>query len=185
MGAQHSPAPNTILGAVHWYADIHFGTHLWVCQMMLGLGENPKHKEEDFLNPQRGDLWDFFQESTLRDGMLGLYLFTDRDHGSILCMVETTLPYDAEITEQQLLNLVQDFRDYVRSLALAKSGDGALITDPNDPRYNEASNQEWLREVNELNQVLGATFEVAKERLRSEGVEVKDSADEPEDEIPF
>lgn len=185
MGKKDTPAPNTILGAVHWYADMHFGTLLWVCQATLGYGE-PGHKDADFLNTKKHYVRDFFNEVELRNGMLGLELFADSDWRlTVLCEIETKIPYAESISDEDLLRLVEDFKEYVRSLPPAKSGDSALITDPANPLYYGEFNREWLLCVTEMHDTLNAAFEAAKIELHSEGVEVTDSVDGSDDEIPF
>ena len=191
MSGNKKPAPNTHLGEVHWYTCMVFGTHLWVCQGILGLG-NPKMKDENFLNTEKysaEDLSEFFSYTKLPNGMLRLTLFMDEYESCVLCDIETTIPYDTyeeELTDQVLFNLIADFKEHVRSLPLAKSGDGALITNPNDPRFYEESNQAWLKSVIEMDLVFGAMFEMATEKLQGEGVAITISRDTvDEDDIVF
>jgi hypothetical protein len=189
MTTQSNDFPNTLLGEVHWYSDMHFGTLLWVCQGMLGL-RSPKEKDLSFLNTQKynvSDLFEFFQEIELPNGMLGLELFMDQNwHIAAMCEIQTTLPYGETLSDQDLLNLIQDFKEFVSSLPLAEPGEGRMITDPNEPGYFEESNQEWLKDVSDMNAMLGSVFEAVKTQLHSEGIEVSTASQSTaEDDIPF
>lgn len=187
MSPRSRTPPNTHLGEVHWYTDMHFGTFLQLYQGMLGL-KDPKHKDDKFLNPRKhsaADLREYFEEKEINGGLLGLTLFFDSYGMSPLCFIETSFRYGHEMTDQELLNLIEDFKDYVRSLPLAKDGEGALIIDPNEPGYHEERNQRWLKRVTEMNLILGAMQAAAREQLRSEGIEVISSDDVEEDDIPF
>ncbi|MEJ0053496.1 MAG: hypothetical protein WDN10_02100 [bacterium] len=166
---------------------MHFGTLLWVCQGMLGL-RDPKEKSEDFLNTRSGvsELLDFFGEIESPEGMLHFELFMDRNwHTTPLCRIETTIPYQEAISDQDFFNLIEDFKAHVRGLPLLEAGEGALIIDPDDPRYYKASNQRWLKSVSELNNMLGTGFAAAVEQLRSENIEVSVSPEINEDDILF
>jgi hypothetical protein len=189
MSEPKKPTPNTYLGEVHWYVDMYWGNLLWVCQMMLGL-DDPKHKSEDFLDTKTqdvSDLRDFFNEIDLPNGMIGFELFADdMYHTTTLCEIETTIPADEDVSDQIFLNLIEDFKEYVSKLPIAKSGEGALITDPSNPGYYEESNQRWLESVRELNEALGLAFKAAKDQLQSEGITiVHSSGSTDEDDIPF
>ena len=166
-----------------------FGTHLWVCQGMLGL-RGPGETDENFLNITKysvSDLWDFFNEVELPNGMLGLKVFTSDWNTLALCVIETAFPYNTdEISDQALFNLIEDFKQHVRTLPLAIPGEGSLITDPNNPLYYEKSNQRWLQDVSELNDALGAAYEAASEQLHREGIATQTSrAVTDDDDIPF
>lgn len=181
--------PNTHLGDVHWYVDMFFGTRLWVCQGLLGL-RSPGETDEDFLDIKKhsvSDLWDFFIEVELPNGMLGLEVFSSDWNVLELCVIETTFHYDTdEISDQDLFNLIEDFKRHVRELPLATPDEGRLITDSNDPKYYEESNQRWLKDVSELNAALGAAYEVASKRLHGEGIATRTSSTTTDDDdIPF
>ena len=54
MGDESKLTPNTHLGAVSWWRDMHFGSHLYVCQGMLGL--DPKDKYDyHFINSKTAE----------------------------------------------------------------------------------------------------------------------------------
>ena len=102
-------------------------------------------------------------------------------------MIETAIPLEGTLSDQDLLNLIEDFKEHVRKLPLVESGEGALITDPDDSRYYEESNQRWLKSASELNSMLGVTYKAATQQVRSEGIEIRASFEgtKENDDIPF
>lgn len=145
MNRKSRSAPNTHLGEVDWSIDMFFGSMLPVCQGLLGMdGRQERQSFLDHTKTPIEDLRDYFEEVELEDGRLGLYLFADCDWNTcLLACIKTTLRFGDTVTNQMLLNLVEDFIAYVHSLPLAdiSKREGALWTDEDIERgYCEAAN---------------------------------------------
>ncbi len=159
MSNRSKTAPNTRLGEVSWYCDEFYGTMLFVCQGLLGMGQKP---DEKFLDTRGSitDLLEFLSEHE-ENGMLSFDVFADRDwHTCVLASIETTIPYkeweENPLDEQLIRNLIEDFKHHVRSLPLCDPDkrEGALWTDEDIERgYSEAAanvHQEAWRQIDEV-----------------------------------
>lgn len=187
MSKGKKPTPNTHLGDVEWSSDVFWGNMLWLCQDMLGLRE-AKDKDERFLNPEKctiSGLWDFFDEVELPNGTLGLELFVDTIyHTTDLCTIETKFPLGEPVSDQAFLNLIEDFKEYVRTLPLAQAREGALIVNPDDSSYYEESNQEWLKHASEHSAAFRTEVEATAAQLQNEAIDWN-SSDPDDEDIPF
>lgn len=172
MARKPNASPNTHLGEVTWYCDMWFGTLLFVCQDMLGIGPKAERRER-FLNTKSGsieDLWDLLYEVELENGNLGYDLAADGYGSTLLVRIETTLPYGHLITDQELVYLIEDFVEHVRGLPLCdpKKREGAMTEEE-----FEAANQRFLEGLQEMSPEF-LEFWLAG-----------NSGDDPQDDIPF
>ena len=173
MAEKPNASPNTHLGEVTWYCDMYFGTLLYVCQGLLGIGPGAK-RDQTFLNAENlsiDELWDFFFEVELPNGKLGFDVCADNMYcTTVLAHIETTLPYGEPVSDQAFLNLVADFIEHVRGLPLCDPAkrEGAMT----EEEFAEANRQfaEGLREIDP------ALFELWL---------AGSSGNDPQDEIPF
>jgi hypothetical protein len=144
------PTPNTHLGEVNWSIDSFFGSLQFVCQGMLS--EKRREREKHFLDTKRHRadyLREFFDEIELENGCLCLELSISDSEMYPLALIETSLPYGEEISDQTFLNLIDDFVEYVQGLPLADPDkrEGALWTDEDIVRGYCAEANERHREA--------------------------------------
>jgi len=166
MVIKQKSSPNTHMGEVHWYADSFFGTMEFVCQDLLGMKEKPPIPDRGFLDPKCHsvmNLWEFFEERELENGMLGLELYADDSwHTCILALIETKIPYEKIVDDQTFIKIIEDFKSYARSRPLVdpEKREGALWTDEDIVRgYCEAEEKIAEECFPGLNELIRASLE--------------------------
>ncbi len=115
--------PNTYVVEVSWWEHMFFGSLLWVGQEMFGICGPRRRGTNNELDTKKysiDHLREYFEETELDGGKLGLHFLGDPDYRSpIIATLETSLPFGTVLEDEMFMSILTDFTAHVRSLPLA------------------------------------------------------------------